>query len=105
MLTQFRWRVAGAILIVISGGMAFFGVRLPILHESRAAFLVYWLVFLVALIAAIYCALLDLRYIRVRMAMEERELFRDTLGDESFRKALREAQAEEAEKRKHNNTP
>jgi hypothetical protein len=38
------------------------------------------------------CALLDLRYIRMRHAMAEREVFRQTLGDEAFRRALRAAQ-------------
>ena len=100
MLTQFRWRIAGAAFIIVSGAMAIVSLYLPILHESKTAFIVYWCVFLFALVAAIYCALLDFRYIRVQMAVEERELFRQTLGDEAFRKALREAQAEEATKHK-----
>lgn len=100
MLTQRRWRIAGVILLVLSGGMAYFGVRIPALHHSQALFAVYWGVFLLAFVCAIYCALLDLRYIRLQMAIEERELYRQTLGDESFRKALREAQADEALKQK-----
>jgi len=74
--------------------MAWFGVSLPFVRESPAGFIAYWLVFSVAFFGAIYCAILDWRYIRVQMALEERELFRQTLGDESFRKALRGAQHE-----------
>jgi hypothetical protein len=41
---------------------------------------------------SIFCVALDLRHIRLQRAVEEREIFRQTLGEESFRKALREAQ-------------
>ena len=60
---------------------------------------------LLSFVAAIWCALLDLRYIRVQMAVEERELYRQTLGDEAFRKALREAQEEQAAERKKSQSP
>lgn len=98
MLTQRRWRIAGALLLAVSGGLAYAGVRLPLIRESLVAFIAYWAVFLVAFIGAICCAFLDFRYIRMQMAMEERELFRQTLGDESFRRSLREAQEKRAMK-------
>lgn len=90
MLTQRRWRIGGAVLLALSGGMAYFGVHVPLLRESPAAFIAYWIVFLAAFIGAVYCAILDFHYIRVQMALAERELFRQTLGDEALRKALRE---------------
>ena len=104
MLTQRRWRIAGAVLLVVSGAMAYYGVRLPFTRESPCVYIAYWSVFLAAFVAAIYCAFLDLRYIRVQWAIEERELFRQTLGDESFRKALREGQESTAKKSGPNGT-
>ena len=68
--------------------MAWAGVRLEVLRESQFAFLVYWLVFLILFVSAVYIALLDLRYIRVQRVIAERELFRETLADEEFRKVL-----------------
>jgi len=94
MLTQRRWRIGGAILLALSGGMAFLGVRIPYLRESPVAFIAYWVVFLAAFVGAIYCAILDFHYIRVQMALAERELFRQMLGDEALRKALRKGRDE-----------
>ena len=104
MLTQRRWRIAGGILLAISGGMAVFSARISAIRVSPTIFAAYWGVFLLAFGLAVLCALLDLRYIRLRMALEERELYRQTLGDEAFRKALREAQEEMASKPKGNRT-
>ncbi len=100
MLTQRRWRITGAVFLAASAAMAYFGVNMEGLRSSPAYFFGYWGLFLIVFLAAIYCAMLDFRYIRVQMKVEERELFRETLGDEQFRRALRQAQEEEAAKRK-----
>lgn len=100
MLTQRCWRIAGAIFLALSGAMAYFGVNMEGLRASPAYFFSYWGIFLLLFLAAIYCAMLDFRYIRLQMKIEERELYRQTLGDEQFRRALRQAQEEEALKRK-----
>ena len=100
MLTQRRWRIAGAICLAASAGMAYFGVNMEGLRASPAYFFGYWGLFLLLFLAAIYCALLDFRYVRLQTKIEERELYRQTLGDEQFRRALRQAQEEEAAKRK-----
>ena len=99
MLTQRRWRIAGGVFLAFSGGMAYFGVGLAA-HASRTIFFVYWGTFLLAFILAIYCAILDLAYLRLQLKAEERDLYCETLGDEAFRRALREAQEEEAANRK-----
>ena len=99
MLTQRRWRIFGGACLAISGAMALTGVRLDAIRHSQLAFATYWSVFLLFFAIAIYCALLDLRYIRAQHALAERELFRETLGEESFRKALR-ARMEEGEKKR-----
>ncbi|MBI1319707.1 MAG: hypothetical protein GC168_12275 [Candidatus Hydrogenedens sp.] len=59
----------------------------------------YWLAWLVSLGVAIYCVLLDLRYIRAAFLLEERDLYRDTLGSEEFRQAMYEAQREYQQER------
>jgi hypothetical protein len=41
-----------------------------------------------------YCVWIDLRYLRAQFLAEESHLFRETLAEESFRKALIEAQRE-----------
>lgn len=92
MLTQRRWRIFGALAIAASATLAYYGVRVEALRQSALYFALYWLVFLVCFIVAVYCALLDIRYIRLQRALAERKLFLDTVGDESFRKALRAAQ-------------
>lgn len=96
MLTQRQWRIAGGICLGVCVLMVIIGPRLEILHSSHGAFLVFWAVFAVLFMTAVYCALLDFRYTRVYHAEQERDLYKDTLGDEAFRKALREAQEEAA---------
>ena len=55
----------------------------------------FWIAWLVSLGVAIYCVLLDIRYIRASFLVDERALFRDTVDNESFRKAVLEAQREQ----------
>jgi hypothetical protein len=55
---------------------------------SGVAAAAYWFVFFLVLGAALYCAMLDLRYIRMLYAVEKREIFGRTLGDKEFREAL-----------------
>ena len=93
MISQRGWRIVGGIALAISGVMAALGVRLEFLRTSKIWFLCYWITFLVSLLVAVYCAFLDLKYIRLQQAVAERELFLDTLGEESLRKALRTSSA------------
>jgi hypothetical protein len=72
--------------------MAYGGVRWTALRESLALFCAYWGFFLICLLVALYCAILDWRYIHVQYTIARRELFRETLGDEAFRRALNEAE-------------
>jgi len=76
--------------------MALYGVNLKAAEMSPWLFLAYWAVFLLLFLVMLYCVLLDLRFIRAERAIMERELFRETLGDEEFRRALREAQRKSA---------
>jgi len=69
--------------------MAFASPQVAILKASPVAFSLYWIVFCVVFFLAIAMALLDLRYIRMEYAMAKREIFRETLGDEEFRRSLK----------------
>ena len=70
--------------------MAWGGTRSGVTCLSPLALLAYWGVFLVALLVALYMALIDLRYIRLQYSLGEKELFEETLGSEELRTALRE---------------
>lgn len=115
-LTQARWRTVGAITIGGAALMAIYAVATDVLRDTilhalnlfgveptnsgalpnTAAWLVtvYWTLFFVLIAMALYCALLDLRYIRMRYAMEKREIFRRTVGDKEFREALLQRDSE-----------
>lgn len=88
---QKRWRIVGAITIAACAVMAGFGVDMQMLRESRSLFLVYWGVFAILFFVTLYIVALDFRFIRAQHAIEERDLFLQTLGDEKFREALNEA--------------
>lgn len=79
--------------------MAWFGARLDALRSTPVLGLIYWGGFLVLFLAALYCAFLDLRYIRAERAIAERQIFRETLGEASFRKSLRAAQEKSSRER------
>jgi len=66
--------------------------------ESGAPVLVlslFWLFWLLLLLIALYCVLLDIRFLRLQFSLHERELYEETLGSEQFRKAIIEAQREQ----------
>lgn len=89
-LTQRKWRTVGAVALAIAGGMALYGGGEVTEETSRVYLLVYWSVFLACFVVALYMAYLDLRYIRLQYLLSERDLYLETLGDEEFRKTLRQ---------------
>jgi hypothetical protein len=95
MLKQWHWRVAGGICIVTAGFMAYGGAHASFVRQSVLAFSLYWGVFLILFLAALFCAWLDMRYIRAEYALAKRDVFQETLGDEEFRQTLRDAQKTE----------
>lgn len=88
---QKRWRIAGGITIAVCAAMAGLGINMPILHDSKPFFFIYWGVFTLLFFVTLYIVALDLRYIRAQHAIAARDLFQDTLGDREFRQALNEA--------------
>ena len=97
-MRQSHWRIVGGICLVCCGAMAVYGVKLKATSVSPWLFLGYWGLFLVLFLVMLYCVLIDLRYIRAEHAIMQREVFRETLGDEAFRRALREAQSKTTQK-------
>ncbi len=100
MLTQSTWRKAGGVAIVLAIIMAVVGTNLKPPEYSVALIVVFWSFFSVLLLTALFMAWLDFRYIRLQYKVGKREVFKDTLGDESFRKAIREALEDEAAENK-----
>ncbi len=115
MLDQKMWRKWGAIAVLGAGGMAWYATVADILRDtvahlatrvtqeaadvtpgtSLAFCLAYWSVFMFFILGALYAAFLDLRYLRLQYALGKRELLRDTLNDQEFRKALLDAMDDE----------
>lgn len=96
-LTQKTWRIVGALSLSLAGGMAWFGAKMDIQAYSPIFLMVYWAIFLLALLVTFYMVLLDIRYIRLSYLQDERDLFLETLGDEELRQTLRDLQTAEAE--------
>lgn len=100
LLTQPGWRTLAAAAILVSALMAWFGVKWEALRESSVLFFGYWGLFAILLLGAVYIAFLDMRYIRLQYRIAERELFRQTLGEDSFRDELRAAYRKAGEDKK-----
>ncbi|MFO7975348.1 MAG: hypothetical protein R6V12_12015 [Candidatus Hydrogenedentota bacterium] len=98
MTLQTKWRIAGGVAIAVSALLAYGGLYWDFPRQSLTHFIVYWLLFFLFFIAALLLAIWDLRYIRAQYRVDERELFHQTLGDEDFRKRLREAERRTREK-------
>jgi hypothetical protein len=102
MTLQTKWRIAGGIAIAVSALLAYGGVHWDFPRRSITIFALYWLVFLIFFVAALFLAIWDLRYIRAQYRSDERTLFHQTLGDEDFRKRIREAERRAREHDKQN---
>ncbi len=100
MLTQRQWRIGAAAAVVCAAVMAWCGLRWPGLRQSLPLYCLYWGVFAILLLGAVYTALLDMRYIRARYIASERRMFKETFEDEAFRAAVREAKAKYAEEKR-----
>ncbi|MGI6458580.1 MAG: hypothetical protein ACOX5J_00525 [Candidatus Hydrogenedentales bacterium] len=101
MTQQTKWRIVGGIAIAGSVVLAYGGLHWNFPRQSLTHFMVYWLVFFIFFVTALLLAIWDLRYIRAQYRVDERELFRQTLGEEDFRKRLREAE-QQARKQSRN---
>ena len=100
MQLQRLWRIAGLALIGASAVMVWLGPGADVVRQRPVFYAVYWLVFLLLFLGAIYCVLLDIRYIRLQYHLAQRQLVRETMADEALQRALKEAKpAHDAERR------
>lgn len=95
LINQRMWRIVGGIAILACVFMAWYGGENLSRNHSPMFLLIYWGIFMLLLLVAMYVVLLDIRYIRLQYTLGARDIFDNTLGSEEFRKAIREAQEEE----------
>ena len=93
MRLQTKWRIVGGVALACAGAMTWHGAEAAFPRQSVGAFFLYWGICVLCLAVAVFIAIFDLRYIRMRYAMEKRELVRESLADQALRKALKERQA------------
>ena len=88
------WRIIGGAAITACAAMTLLSRSVMTPGVSPTFLMLYWGAWLALLLVAMYCVWIDLRYLRAQFLAEESHLFRETLAEESFRKALIEAQRE-----------
>lgn len=100
MVNQRGWRTAGVVVLAAAGLMAWYAADSGLLRDtalrlfgsladkaletpsaSLGFVLVYWGIFAVVILVALYLALIDVRYIRLRHALERRELVREASAE------------------------
>lgn len=115
---QSWWRRIGLGAITIAALMAVASVPLEVLHDSVVhvvrmtggeipetvtwstpafACAIYWLIFTLALLTALYMAVLDMRFIRLNYALERHALFRQALGDDLSESLLKRSKTKSPE--------
>lgn len=93
MAIQSMWRIGAVITIACCALMAWCGTEWQALRTSATLFMAYWGVFIVLFLVSLFIVWLDVRYIRLEYVAGKRTLFRQTLGQEDFRKSLLERRA------------
>lgn len=100
MVNQSTWRAAGVVVLICAGLMAWYASNTGLLRDtalhgaalfsdrsldepeaSLGFVLFYWGLFAAVILAALYLALIDIRFVRLRHAIERRELLRETLDE------------------------
>jgi len=104
-LTQKGWRWAGAIFLAGAALLAWFGAEMAGPGTGLRFMVIYWGLFVLLILLALYMALLDLKYIRLQYRLAERQLFEQTLGNPAFRKALKTAESDKEPGEKAGETP
>lgn len=116
-LKQKHWRWVGAICLLVAGAMTVYATNTNILRDSMISvaliffegtsdpspaypllvYILYWGIFLLCIVVAVYMVVLDLRYIRLEYVLEKRSIMKEAWEDEDFRKAINAAQEKEKE--------
>ncbi len=117
LFSQSWWRRIGIGAITIAALMAVAAVPMEVLHDSvvhvvrmsggevpetvtwsTPAYVcaIYWLVFVLALLIALYMAVLDVQFIRLNYTLERHALFRQALGDDLSESVLKRSKRPES---------
>ncbi len=91
---QTKWRIASGVALACAAVMTWYGAEGELPRQSIGAFLLYWGICVLFLLIAVFLAIFDISYIRMRYAVEKRELARASLADKTLRKALKEGRAD-----------
>lgn len=89
---QTYWRIAGGVAISVCAAMTVFGWLIMAPGTGPTWLLVYWSIWLVLLLFSLYVVMVDLRFLRARFLAEERNLFKETMGEAAIRDAIIQAQ-------------
>ena len=100
MVNQRGWRRGGVVVLVAAGLMAWYAADSGVLRDtalhlsgllsdktletpsaSLGFVLGYWGIFAAVILVALYLALIDVRFIRLRHALERRELVREASAE------------------------
>ncbi len=68
--------------------MAWWGANTVVWIRNPVVFFGYWGLFILLLMVSLFIVALDIRYIRLQYLLGQRELLRQTIEDEAFRRAL-----------------
>ena len=106
-ISQKTWRITGGAAIAVCAAMTVFSSWIVAPGVPPMVMLFYWSIWFLFLLVALFCVLLDIRHIRAQFSVSQRSLFHETLGEESFRAALIQAQKEwqEEQAAQKNGTP
>lgn len=99
MLTQRVWRTVGVVAVACCAILAWYGDDTLRSGASLFYLLLYFSLFALSLLVAVYVVLLDIRHIRLQYLAGQQEIFRSTLGSEEFRRELRKKQTEKRSSR------
>jgi len=85
---QTQWRVVCALTTAGAGLMTWYGMTAGPYFGSPLLTLIFWSIVIALIAATFFLVMLDVRFIRLRYALERQKLFKETLGSEDFRRAL-----------------
>ena len=98
MVTQWKWRVIGVVCLIVCVLLAVMSTFVVSPGVSVLFLIIYWGLFTALMLVALYIALLDIRYTRMRYKLAERVLFHDAFMTPEFRDAMKNAVTEQGRK-------
>ncbi len=97
LVSQRNLRIVGGVCLLVALIMAAYGPAMLRQTGHWALPLIYWAVFVVVLLAALYIALIDIRFTRLQYKLEERALFHDVFLTKELRQSMKTTETENEE--------